>query len=160
MVIRITCSPGCSCLSTRVAARPSRSGMCTSISTTSGCSWRQTVSASWPLAASPTISAFLSQARILRSPARARSWSSTITTRVGGGAARASWRAYVVTDLLLDATGQLRHDGGVIAGNDRQRQQSGAATRAAIQAVEITDRVQAFHDETAVPEAEGEHKWV
>src|SRR5712692_8616492 len=72
---------GRSSLMARVAASPSRSGMRMSISTRSGRSWRDSATASWPVAASPTTSRSGSGASMVRSPSRASSWSSAITTR-------------------------------------------------------------------------------
>src|SRR5919199_4689693 len=72
---------GWSRLMARVTARPSRSGMRTSVSTKSDCRRRQSSCASAPLAASPTTSRSGSPTIMVRRPARASSWSSTITMR-------------------------------------------------------------------------------
>src|SRR5438105_12019804 len=103
MVTMITLVPGQSCLMARVAARPSRSGMRTSISTRSGRRWRHKARASRPVVASPTMCRRGSVDSKLARPARVRSWSSTITTRFGelGRAVAASGGIEV---------GSFRHD--------------------------------------------------
>ena len=67
----------------RVASSPSMPGMRMSISTTSGscaCTW---VTASAPLAASPTTVIPSAVSRITQKPALTSSWSSTTSTRIG-----------------------------------------------------------------------------
>src|SRR5262249_6148958 len=59
------------------------SGMRMSSSARSGSSWRARLSASRPVAASPTTSMPGSPASMLRRPARASSWSSAMMTRAG-----------------------------------------------------------------------------
>src|SRR5215210_335803 len=81
MVTIMTMIFGNFCLIRRVAASPSIPGIRTSISTMSGRKWEQRVSASCPLAASPTTSISGSSASMSWSPSRARRWSSTMATR-------------------------------------------------------------------------------
>src|SRR3989442_11164681 len=76
---------GISSLIARVATRPSTSGIRMSISTRSGCSWRDSSTASRPVAASPTTSRSGSGSSIVLSPSRASSWSSAMMTRPGRG---------------------------------------------------------------------------
>ena len=73
----------------RVASMPSMTGICTSISTTSGRSARACSRAIAPLAASPTTSRSGSTESIIRKPERTRCWSSTMSTRNVGSAAQA-----------------------------------------------------------------------
>ncbi|CAM5728546.1 hypothetical protein STENM223S_06107 [Streptomyces tendae] len=66
----------------RVAATPSRRGICTSISTRSGRSSRASATACSPSAASPTTSTSGALPRISTSPARTADWSSATRTRI------------------------------------------------------------------------------
>ena len=69
--------------SRRVASMPSTRGMRTSMSTTSACSRRATVTASSPSAASPTTTRSGWASTIMANPLRTSSWSSATTTRTG-----------------------------------------------------------------------------
>jgi hypothetical protein len=72
-------------LSRRVAmaAGPSSSGICRSISTTSGRNARASSTAWVPVAASPTSCMSGWVASIARSPSRTTGWSSAISSRIG-----------------------------------------------------------------------------
>src|ERR671933_307143 len=84
MVTIKTLVVGYFCLISRVAESPSISGIRTSISIKSGRKREQSAIASRPLAASPITSMWGSSASMSRRPSRARSWSSTMASRVVG----------------------------------------------------------------------------
>src|SRR6478609_1344185 len=73
--------PRSSATSARGASMPSMTGICTDMSTTSGCSARAWSSAVAPLSASPTTSRSGSTESIIRKPERTSCWSSTMSTR-------------------------------------------------------------------------------
>ena len=76
--------PRSSATRARVASMPSMTGICTSMSTTSGRSARACSSGGRPLSASPTTSRSGSTDSIIRKPDRTRCWSSTMSTRSAG----------------------------------------------------------------------------
>jgi hypothetical protein len=82
MVTIKTLTKGYLCLTSRVAASPSISGIRTSINSKSGCSREHSRRASRPLAASPTTSISGSSRSMSLRPSRARSWSSIMASRV------------------------------------------------------------------------------
>src|SRR6266446_1344047 len=83
IVTRITLVAVSSNLMARHVARPSCSGIRTSIRARSGCKWRQSANASRPFAASPTSFNPRWLVSMARRPALASSWSSAITNRAG-----------------------------------------------------------------------------
>src|SRR5258708_21600488 len=89
MVTMTTLTSGSSSLMARVVSRPLMPGMRTSIRARSGRRRRQRANASWPSGASATTSRPGAPVSMLRRPARASSWSSTISTRADRSAAPA-----------------------------------------------------------------------